>query len=74
MGTSNTSTVYAVELKGLVLAMQIILNIYLIDAPPGRSVIFIDNQAALQAIHNLKLPSGQYILAKAIQRLDQLRA
>ena len=69
MGNRETSTVYAAELQGINLALQIADD----DAKKGnkrdRVVIFTDNQAAIRKTSR----SGAYIVAEAIQWIDKLQ-
>jgi ribonuclease HI len=73
LGTSETSTVYAAELKGLCLALQLTLDVHATNDTPGKCAIFTDNQAAIQSIQDPRCPFKQYILAKAVELLDRLR-
>jgi len=73
MGRSTISIVYAAELKEIQLPFQLALDTYVKTNAPWKCIIFTDNQAAIQAMANLKCSSGQYILAEAIQTLDKLR-
>jgi ribonuclease HI len=73
MDTLTTSTVYAAELMGLVLALRIAANLDMRTSNVSKYCILADNQTALQAMRNPKNPSGQYILIEAIRTLDELR-
>ena len=73
MGSSETSTVYAAELQGINLALQIADD----DAEKGnkrdRVVIFTDNQAAIRSFQTPTGRSGAYIVAEAIPLIDKLQ-
>jgi hypothetical protein len=58
MGKSTTSTVYTVELRGIELAFHIALDVHAMTNTPGKCTVFMDNQAAIQAMANPKCPSG----------------
>jgi ribonuclease HI len=68
MGSEKTSTVYAGELEGIRMALEIATT-----SNRERVVVFSDSQAALKAIRTPGRPSGQYILAQIVQALDHLK-
>ena len=66
MGTNQVSTVYAGELRGLQLALDLALKHSLIIR---RLTIFTDNQAAIQAVAKPRNHSGQYLVHGVRERL-----
>ncbi|BAE65488.1 unnamed protein product [Aspergillus oryzae RIB40] len=56
LGTEEESTVYAGELTGIRMALHRLRR----ETRPA--TVFVDSQAAIQAIQNPRRPSGQYIL------------
>jgi ribonuclease HI len=69
LGNNTQSTVYSAELVGIELALQIAQEL----EGCNRVTIFTDNQAAIQAIINPKITSGQYITNRAIIGINQAR-
>ncbi|KAJ5638941.1 hypothetical protein N7528_001331 [Penicillium herquei] len=73
LGKSDQSTVYLAELSGIEMALDSFLA-RLQTHPARQLIIYVDSQAAIQAVQNPKRPSGQYILCsiytkfKAIQK------
>jgi ribonuclease HI len=68
MGEDIESTVYAAELEGIRMALEITSR-----AEKDKGIIFSDSQAALKAIRNLGCSSGQYIVRQIVQCLNELQ-
>ena len=70
LGKDTEKTVYAAELQGIYLALQIL------HASPEihntKAVIFADNQSALKTVRNPGDTSGQYILAALLQLMEEV--
>lgn len=69
LGDNTQSTVYSAELVGIELALQIAQEL----EGCNRVTIFTDNQAAIQAVTNPKITSGQYITQRAIAEMNKTR-
>ena len=64
LGTETASNVYAAELPGILMGLDIATKSDRLHAG-----IFTDNQAALQALQNPGRPLGQYIIRKITEAL-----
>jgi ribonuclease HI len=73
MGDDTTSTVYAGELQGISLALQIAQQ----DRSRGNSrskvLIYTDNQAAIRSTAKPKGKSGAYLLRSIAKQIDELQ-
>jgi ribonuclease HI/exonuclease III len=69
LGDNTRSTVYSAELVGIELALQIAQEL----EGCKRVTIFTDNQAAIQAITNPRITSGQYITQRAVAGINKAR-
>jgi ribonuclease HI len=76
MGPNTVSTVYAAELQGINLALQIAQE-YATQRERNRSrrkiAIYTDNQSAIRSITKAEGKSGAYILNEIAQRVQQLQ-
>ncbi|PPJ61058.1 hypothetical protein CBER1_07391 [Cercospora berteroae] len=73
MGTDATSTVYAAELQGINLALQIAQNTLEDTSSPRQVAIRTDNQAAIRSLVRAEGRSGAYILKQIACRTDTLQ-
>ncbi|OQV11086.1 hypothetical protein CLAIMM_14983 [Cladophialophora immunda] len=58
MGTDTQSTIYAAELKGILLALQILITRTGPEYNDKNFIIFTDNQSALKTLQNPRNTSG----------------
>jgi ribonuclease HI len=73
MGPDTTSTVYAAELQGISLALEIAQTET--DTDRKRNiVIFADNQAAIRSLTRPEGKSGAYIIKQIIQKIEHLQS
>ncbi|KAJ5710399.1 hypothetical protein N7488_004555 [Penicillium malachiteum] len=72
LGKSDQSTVYLAELSGIEMALESFLA-RLQTHPARRLVIFVDSQAAIQAVQNPKRPSGQFILRSIYSKFKAIQ-
>jgi ribonuclease HI len=82
LGTESQSTVYAVELSGIEMALARVINDNKANTATigskrktAREVIILsDSQAAIQAVMNPQRPSGQYVLRMLYDHARALRS
>jgi ribonuclease HI len=67
------STVYAAELQGINLALEIADEETESDNTRSKLIIFTDNQAAIKTFQNPAGRSGAYVHASAVRLIDKLR-
>jgi ribonuclease HI len=72
MGDESVSTVYAAELQGVALALQIALEATGEQQERNKVCIYTDNQAAIRSVAKPKGKSGAYLLHKITRLIDDL--
>ena len=72
MGDDTTSTVYAAELQGIVLALEIAETDKQSGNERSRLLIFTDNQAAIRSSARPKGKSGSYLLKAIADKIQKL--
>lgn len=73
MGTETTSTVYAGELQGIILALQLAQADRATGNKRSKLLIYTDNQAAIRSSANSRGKSGAYLLEIITREIQQLR-
>ncbi|KAJ6267517.1 hypothetical protein PSV08DRAFT_186678 [Bipolaris maydis] len=73
MGSDTTSTVYATELQGISLALQIAQEYAERGGERRKVAIYTDNQAAIWSVAKAEGRSGAYILADIPEQVKTLQ-
>ena len=73
MGTDNTSTVYAAELQGISLALDIALRDRAEGYTRSKVLIYTDNQAAIRSAAKPKGKPGAYLLKTIVTQTRDLQ-
>lgn len=73
MGDSTTSTVYAAELQGIRLALEMALDDWNKGSRREKLIIYTDNQAAIRTVGQPSGRSGAYITADIVRLIDHLQ-
>ncbi|RKL20549.1 hypothetical protein BFJ72_g15022 [Fusarium proliferatum] len=74
MGDDTTSTVYAGELQGISLTLQIAQEDRSKGNRRSKVLIYTDNQAAIRSTARPKGKSGAYLLGNIARQIDELRS
>jgi ribonuclease HI len=73
MGPDTVSTVYAAELQGISLALQIARAYAAQGGGRQKVAIYTDNQAAICSVAKAEGRSGAYIMAEIAQQIKELQ-
>ena len=72
LGDTSWFTVYAAELQGILNGIEI--SVCYSNRMQGKTVIILtDNQAAIQAVSNPSISSGQYLVIDIVRAINELR-
>lgn len=74
MGKDTVSTVYAAQLQGIVIALQIAKEDRCSGTVRDKAIIYTDNQAAIRTAAKPKGKSGAYLLQEIVKQHQDLQA
>jgi ribonuclease HI len=73
MGKNTTSTVYAGELQGIILALEIAQKNRQQNHRKTKMVIYTNNQAAIRSLAKPKGKSGAYLLETTARKIQEFQ-